>query len=54
MTKLVLAGVSLVVAVQLFAITQLDRQLVVGVTGAALGVRVDRRAVAPDASDRDL
>jgi len=36
MTKLVLAGVSLVLAVQLFAITQLDRQLVVGVTGAAL------------------
>jgi hypothetical protein len=37
MTKLVLVGVSLVVAVQLFAITQLDRELVVGVTGAALG-----------------
>lgn len=36
MTKLVVAGVVLVVAVQLFAITQLDRHLVVGVTGAAL------------------
>jgi hypothetical protein len=36
MTKLVLVGASLVVVVQLFAITQLDRQLVLGVTGAAL------------------
>lgn len=44
MTKLVLAGVSLVVAVQLFAVTQLDRQLVVGVTGAALaGVLIAAR-----------
>ena len=40
MTKLVLVGVSLVVAVQLFAITQLDRELVVGVTGAG-AVEVD-------------
>ncbi|MDZ4267488.1 MAG: hypothetical protein U1D00_17650 [Mycobacterium sp.] len=36
MRKLVVAGAFLVVAVQLFAIAQLDRDLVVGVTGAAL------------------
>ncbi|MCV7151232.1 hypothetical protein [Mycolicibacterium pyrenivorans] len=36
MRKLVVAGAFLVVAVQLFALAQFDRDLVVGVTGAAL------------------
>jgi len=36
MRKLVVAGTFLVVAVQLVALAQLDRDLVVGVTGAAL------------------
>jgi len=44
MTKLVLAGVSLVVAVQLLAVTQLERELVMGVTGVALaGVLIAAR-----------
>ncbi|CAA0124761.1 Uncharacterised protein [Mycolicibacterium vanbaalenii] len=37
MKKLVFSGVFLVVAVQLLAVTQLDRTLVLGVTGVALG-----------------
>jgi hypothetical protein len=36
MTKLVFTAVCLVVAVQLFAVTQLERDLVVAVTGAGL------------------
>lgn len=36
MTKLVFTAVGLVVAVQLFAVTQLEREVVVAVTGAAL------------------
>ncbi|MGB0876319.1 MAG: hypothetical protein ACPGVY_11995 [Mycobacterium sp.] len=38
MRNLIIAGVCLVAAVQLVAVTQLDRQLVVGVTGAAVAV----------------
>lgn len=37
MKKMALGGVLLVVTVQLLAITQLDRTLVLGVTGVALG-----------------
>lgn len=36
MTKLVLVGVCLVVAVEVFAVTQLDRELVVVVSGVAV------------------
>ena len=36
MRKLVVAGVFLVVVVQLFAVTQLERPLVLGATGVAL------------------
>jgi hypothetical protein len=44
MTKLVLVGASLVVAVQLLAVTQLERELVMGVTGVALaGVLIAAR-----------
>jgi len=44
MRNLIIAGVCLVAAVQLVAITQLDRHLVVGVTGAAVaGVLVAAR-----------
>ena len=44
MTKLVVGAVALVVAVQALAFTQLERELVLTVTGAALVVALLARA----------
>ena len=50
MTKLVVGAVALVVAVQALAFTQLERELVLTVTGAALVVALLalRRRLVPD------
>ena len=55
MTKLVVGAVALLVAVQAFAFTQLERELVLTATGAALVVALLalRRRLVPDADPED-